>query len=85
VSLSFAHVSEQCANVFVNREGNCAIADFGQSELKDDAYRLSGRQRPSMLTLEVNALFLTTWLHRWDAQVESTRSFGRCCKSDNAG
>ncbi|KAG1773238.1 hypothetical protein EV702DRAFT_1131100 [Suillus placidus] len=41
------HGDLKCANVFVNREGNCAIADFGQSELKDDAYRLSGRQRPN--------------------------------------
>ncbi|KAG1873935.1 hypothetical protein F4604DRAFT_1582487, partial [Suillus subluteus] len=41
------HGDLKCANVFVNAEGNCAIADFGQSELKDDAYRLSGRQRPN--------------------------------------
>ncbi|KAG2139852.1 uncharacterized protein EDB93DRAFT_1090003 [Suillus bovinus] len=41
------HGDLKCANVFVNTEGNCAIADFGQSELKDDAYRLSGRQRPN--------------------------------------
>ncbi|KAG2124031.1 hypothetical protein DEU56DRAFT_863614 [Suillus clintonianus] len=40
------HGDLKCANVFVNLEGNCAIADFGQSELKDDAYRLSGYQRP---------------------------------------
>lgn len=41
------HGDLKCANVFVNKEGNCAIADFGQSELKDDAYRLSGRPRPN--------------------------------------
>jgi hypothetical protein len=57
MSLRFAYVLEQCANVFVNKEGNCAIADFGQSELKDDAYRLSGRPRPSMLALEVIPCF----------------------------
>jgi len=47
MSLRSAHVLEQCANVFVNAEGNCAIAEFGQNELKDDAYRLSGCQRPN--------------------------------------
>ncbi|KAG2356627.1 hypothetical protein BDR07DRAFT_1380654 [Suillus spraguei] len=41
------HGDLKCANVFVDTEENCAIADFGQSELKDDAYRLSGRQRPN--------------------------------------
>ncbi|KAG1850060.1 hypothetical protein C8R48DRAFT_382008 [Suillus tomentosus] len=41
------HGDLKCANVFVNAEGNCAIADFGQSEIKDDAYRLSGCQRPN--------------------------------------
>ncbi|KAG2121438.1 hypothetical protein DEU56DRAFT_834233 [Suillus clintonianus] len=45
-SQKVVHGDLKCANVFVNKEGNCAIADFGQSELKDDAYRLSGCQRP---------------------------------------
>ncbi|KAG1737988.1 hypothetical protein EDB19DRAFT_1984444 [Suillus lakei] len=45
-SQGVVHGDLKCANVFVNIENNCAIADFGQSELKDDAYRLSGCQRP---------------------------------------
>ncbi|KAG2050527.1 kinase-like protein [Suillus hirtellus] len=41
------HGDLKCENVSVNAEGNCAIAEFGQSELKDDVYRLSGCQRPN--------------------------------------
>ncbi|KAG0700342.1 hypothetical protein DFH29DRAFT_807787 [Suillus ampliporus] len=40
------HGDLKCANIFVNREGHCAIADFGQSELKDEAYRQSRCQQP---------------------------------------
>ncbi|KAG1729964.1 uncharacterized protein EDB91DRAFT_799075 [Suillus paluster] len=36
------HGDLKCANIFMNRAGSCAIADFGQSELKDEAYRRSG-------------------------------------------
>ncbi|KAG2351327.1 hypothetical protein BDR07DRAFT_1489198 [Suillus spraguei] len=48
MSSRLSHALEQC-NILVNTEGNCVITDFrfGQSELTNDAYKLSGRQRPN--------------------------------------
>lgn len=36
------------ANVLVDDGGRFVIADFGQSEMKSEAYRLSGKQAPRM-------------------------------------
>ena len=38
----------QAANVLINDYGHCIISDFGQSELKSEAYRLSGTPLPRM-------------------------------------
>ena len=34
------------ANILVDDRGHCVIADFGQSELKSEVYRLSGTPLP---------------------------------------
>lgn len=36
------------ANILVDHGGGFIIADFGQSEMKSEAYRLSGRRPPRM-------------------------------------
>lgn len=35
-------ILSQCANVLIDDNGHCIISDFGQSEMKSEAYRLSG-------------------------------------------
>lgn len=38
----------QAANVLVNDRSHCVISDFGQSEMKSEAYRISGTPPPRM-------------------------------------
>ncbi|EIW75046.1 hypothetical protein CONPUDRAFT_140363 [Coniophora puteana RWD-64-598 SS2] len=40
------HGDLKAANVLVDESGRCVISDFGQSELKSEAYRLSGTALP---------------------------------------
>ncbi|THG99343.1 hypothetical protein EW026_g2979 [Hermanssonia centrifuga] len=40
------HGDLKCANVLVDDQGHCIISDFGQSEMKSEAYRLSGTPLP---------------------------------------
>ena len=37
--------SWQCANVLVDETYTCLISDFGQSEIRAEAYRMSGISR----------------------------------------
>ncbi|KAF9218645.1 hypothetical protein BS17DRAFT_720020, partial [Gyrodon lividus] len=40
------HGDLKAANVLVDENGQCVISDFGQSEMKSEAYRLSGQPVP---------------------------------------
>ncbi|KAL4243264.1 Serine/threonine-protein kinase [Abortiporus biennis] len=40
------HGDLKAANILVNDKGHCVITDFGQSEMKSEAYRLSGTPLP---------------------------------------
>ncbi|KIP06901.1 hypothetical protein PHLGIDRAFT_106442 [Phlebiopsis gigantea 11061_1 CR5-6] len=40
------HGDLKAANVLINKYGHCIISDFGQSELRSEAYRLSGTPLP---------------------------------------
>ena len=42
----------QAANVLVNDKTHCVISDFGQSEMKSEAYRVSGMPLPRKLTAQ---------------------------------
>lgn len=39
-------MKSQCANILVNDFGHCIISDFGQSEMKSEACRISGVPLP---------------------------------------
>lgn len=40
------HGDLKAANVLVDDKGHCIISDFGQSEMKSEAYRISGMPLP---------------------------------------
>ncbi|KAI0092226.1 hypothetical protein BDY19DRAFT_587910 [Irpex rosettiformis] len=40
------HGDLKCANILIDDYGHCIISDFGQSEMKSEAYRISGHPFP---------------------------------------
>lgn len=55
--------------MLVDDELHCVISDFGQSEMKSEAYRISGTPPPrvSLFALFGYPLVLMCKLCRWDA------------------
>lgn len=49
----------QGSNVLIDDEEHCVITDFGQSEMKNEVFRLSGTMAPrkSNLTLQTRDLY----------------------------
>ncbi|OSC98358.1 hypothetical protein PYCCODRAFT_1480695 [Trametes coccinea BRFM310] len=45
-SMGVLHGDLKAANVLVDDKGHCVISDFGQSEMKSEAYRISGMPLP---------------------------------------
>lgn len=43
----------QAVNVLVDDDIRCVISDFGQSEMKSEAYRLSGTPPPGELSISL--------------------------------
>jgi serine/threonine protein kinase len=64
------------ANVLVDDKYRCVISDFGQSEMKSEAYRISGTLPPRMfviLTFILSSEFRPSTLFlRWNASMAGT-------------
>ena len=70
------------ANVLVDDKYRCVISDFGQSEMKSEAYRISGTLPPRMFVI-ITFVFLSsefrsyTVFLRWNTSMAVTRAYGR--------
>lgn len=64
----------QAANVLVDDTIRCVISDFGQSEMKSEAYRISGTTPPRMFTLFLGLLdsLMIYCRLRWDTALAGT-------------
>ncbi|KAF8838960.1 hypothetical protein BDN67DRAFT_932949 [Paxillus ammoniavirescens] len=71
------HGDLKAANVLVDETGRCLISDFGQSEMKSEAYRLSGQPTPRG-TLRWQAPELLLGDNRLTNAVD-TYAFAICC------
>lgn len=63
------HGDLKAANVLVDDKGHCIISDFGQSEMKSEAYRISGMPLPrTFAPVLVNSRsVLIHFPYRWHA------------------
>ncbi|KAH7920215.1 hypothetical protein BV22DRAFT_1098519 [Leucogyrophana mollusca] len=71
------HGDLKAANVLVDETGRCVLSDFGQSEMKSEAYRLSGTPLPRG-TLRWQAPELLEGDNRLTAAVD-VYAFAICC------
>ncbi|KIJ12984.1 hypothetical protein PAXINDRAFT_100924 [Paxillus involutus ATCC 200175] len=71
------HGDLKAANVLVDETGRCLISDFGQSEMKSEAYRLTGQPTPRG-TLRWQAPELLLGDNRLTNAVD-TYAFAICC------
>lgn len=76
-SQGILHGDLKASNVLVDDRRRCVISDFGQSELKSEAYRLSGAKPPHG-TLRWQAPELLTGSNRITTEMD-VYAFGVCC------
>jgi len=58
------HGDLKAANVLVDNKFRCVISDFGLSEMKSEAYRISGTAPPRQFLLSHESLMLTSNFRR---------------------
>ena len=70
------HGDLKASNVLVDDDYRCVITDFGQSEIKSEAYRLSGESPPHRTFLPHLFMFLRLHFVRGDYALASPRDLG---------